>query len=230
MLATENLKIIQVRGMKSEEGISFLYQLGRVRILIDCGVGPLEDITKSEIIEIYKSLNMFFDAIFLTHTHSDHARAVLWLAEEFKIPVYTTKIGKKILSNMGRRDDIALEAIKIILIKEGDSIQIGKAKINVVQWEHSTPGALGFDMHIGDKHLMHWGDGKHTGMRPESYDKSIATMKKIAERRVTLLTMDALGVSRPGLTPPEFPVVEEIAKTVLNGPGKRQAAAANETI
>lgn len=220
-MTAETLKITQIRGMKSEEGISFLYRLGRACILIDSGIGPLEDITKSEILDIYRSLGVYFDALLLTHTHHDHARAALWLAEEFKIPVYTTKIGKKILANMARRDGSNLEAIKIVIIKEGDTIKIGNAKINVVKLEHSTPETVGFDIHIGDKHLVHLGDGKHTGMRSESYKKSIAMMNKMAERPILLLTMDALGVARPGLTSPEFPVANAIASTVLNGPDKK---------
>ncbi|MFA5133473.1 MAG: MBL fold metallo-hydrolase [Patescibacteria group bacterium] len=216
----EELQIIQVRG-ENEEGISFFYGLGRIGLIIDAGISPLEDITRQEIIDVYKTLNRLFDAILLTHTHVDHARAAVWVALEFGIPIYTTSIGKKFLAYWAKKDEIDLETVKINIIQEGDQIQIGRAKIKVVQWEHSTPGALGFDIYIGDKHILHLGDGKLTGIYPESYHQNLLAIQKVAEKPIDILTMDALGIERRGLTPPEFPVIDSIAKTVLTGPGKR---------
>lgn len=216
----ETVSVTPIRGAKPGEGISFLYQLGRHNLIVDCGLAPNEKIAREELVDIYLNLDCWVDGILLTHSHYDHARAAVWVAKALQKPISCTEYTKVQIREWAVSDGIDFNAIKINVIAEGDILQFGEAKIRVIRWAHSTPDALGFDINIGNKHLAHLGDGKLTGFLAESFEDNLETMREIARTPVDLLTMDVLGIKREGYTKPEMPVVENIARTVLENAGK----------
>lgn len=216
----ENISVTPIRGAKPEEGISFLYQLGRHNLIIDCGFAPNETISREDLVNIYINMDHWFDGMLITHSHYDHARAAVWVAKALRIPIYCTEYTKVQIREWAFDDGINFDAIKINVIAEDDVLRFGEAKIRVIQWAHSTPCALGFDINIGNKHLAHLGDGKLTGFSMESFGDNLETMQEIARNPVDLLTMDVLYIKKEGYAKPEMPVVENIAKTILQNAGK----------
>lgn len=223
----EKIEVIPVRGLpkqsEREEGVSFYYKLGRYGIIVDAGIHPQEqkDIDHQELIQAYRDLDRHLDAILLTHGHADHARFAPILANYFKIPIYTTPTVKRYIRNWAEQDQINFDALKITVIKEGQKLYFGNAMINIVEWAHSIPEALGFDIQIGDKHIVHLGDGKLTGFDKSSFNINLEKIKNLAKRPVDLLTVDALKAARRSrITKPEGPVVKNIAEVILKNPGK----------
>lgn len=222
-MITETLEVIPIRGVEEgiEEGVSIYYKLGRCGVIVDCGLHPEEKITDEELISIYRKLNRHFDFMLLTHPHNDHIRKALLVAGYFHIPICCTSVCKRYLKIHAKRDDINFDAIKINVIKEGDEFNLDGATVRVVQWKHSTPHALGFDIYIGDWHLLHMGDGKLNGIFADSYKDNVDMFREIAKKPVHLLTLDALKADRGGVVPPEIPMIENIAKIALENPGKK---------
>lgn len=215
------IEVLQVRGAREKEGISFFYQLGRIGLIVDCGMDPNEATTREEIINIYMGLDRWFDGILLTHTHMDHARWAVVVADYFGIPIYTSVYGRKQLEVWAESDDIDFERIKIVIINEDDFLEFGSAKIQVVRWAHSTPDAFGFSIRVAGKHIIHLGDGKLTGIRQESIDEHLEMFRELGRTPVDLLVMEILMLKKPGKTKPELPVIENIARTILENPGRR---------
>jgi mRNA degradation ribonuclease J1/J2 len=217
----KSIEVIQVRGASESEGISFFYQLGRIGLIVDCGMDPNETTTREEVLTTYMEMDRWYDAILLTHTHYDHARAAVWVADHFGIPIYTSNYGRKQLQVWAEDEKIDFTRIKINIIAEGDMLEFGPAKIKVVSWAHSTPEAFGFSIRTGGKHIVHLGDGKLTGIREESFDDNMAMLSGLAKMPVDLLVMDILMLQKPGKTKPELPAIENIARTILENPGKK---------
>lgn len=215
------IEIIQIRGAREKEGISFFAQLGRIGLILDCGMDPNETTTREEIVEIFMGMDRRFDGILLTHTHMDHGRAAVWIAVYFGIPIYTSAYGRKQLKTWAEDDGIDFERIKVVIIAEGDELEFGPAKIRVIRWAHSTPDAFGFSIRIGSKHIVHLGDGKLTGIRKESIDEHLEMFRELAKTPVDLLVMEILMIKKPGKTKPELPVIHNIARTILENPGRR---------
>jgi mRNA degradation ribonuclease J1/J2 len=212
---------MQIRGANENEGVSFFYQLGWYGLIVDAGLDPKESTTREEIIQIYMNLDRRLDGILLTHTHNDHARAAVWLADYFNIPIFTGQYGRLQLQSWAQYDKINFERIKVNIIAEGDIIECGPAKITIVRWSHSTRDPFGFSIRVGGKHIVHLGDGKLTGIWKESYDQNLAMLRGLAETPIDLLVMDVLMIKKPGKTKPELPVIENIAKTILDNPGQQ---------
>jgi len=68
-------------------GNALLVEAGRTRILLDCGFGLKEVVTRLSRLELEPG---DLDAILVTHEHDDHVGGVARLARRFDLPVYLT--------------------------------------------------------------------------------------------------------------------------------------------
>jgi len=74
----------------STEGVCLLLKLGQYRILLDCGLADITELTDTS--------NPPIDLVFCSHAHSDHAQGLLALHEAFpQIPIYATEVTIKLL-------------------------------------------------------------------------------------------------------------------------------------
>jgi len=110
------------------------------------------------------------DAVFVSHSHMDHAAYITFLKR--KIPVYcgeTTKIILEALSEIKISDlEFNIAGIRFKTFRTGDKpIQIGSVEIEPVHVDHSVPGAYGFIVHTSSGSLIYTGDFRLHGTRPE---------------------------------------------------------------
>ena len=84
-------------------GNSIYVETNNTRILIDAGLSCRELIRRLDFIEVRTSR---FDAIVVTHEHSDHIRGVGPIARRFDVPLYindpTFKKGIKNFGNISK--------------------------------------------------------------------------------------------------------------------------------
>ncbi len=86
-----------------EEGVCLILQIGKYRILLDCGVENLENLSQSDLQNL--------DFAFCSHAHEDHCRGLEKLHQACpQLPVYTSEVTAKLLPfHWLDRDDYALE-------------------------------------------------------------------------------------------------------------------------
>jgi hydroxyacylglutathione hydrolase len=99
----------------------------RATAIIDTGANP------EAIIKKTRELGVKPEIILLTHTHPDHAGGLSILDREFKCPTWVDKIEPR---PSGSRD--------LHLIEEGDSIILGKIKIETIPTRGHTSGGISF--------------------------------------------------------------------------------------
>src|SRR3989338_1361450 len=117
------------------------------------------------------------DAVFISHSHSDHVNHLEFLDES--IPVYMGHGTHKILEIYHKLYpqlvDIG-EHTNLNLFKSGDKIKIKHLVIEPIHVEHSIPGAYGFIVHTSKGPLIYTGDlrlhGPQSNMTHEFIEKA----------------------------------------------------------
>lgn len=79
-----------VYGTGQDDGVCLLLQIGKYRILLDCGLEDLQLLLEQDQPPV--------DFIFCSHAHADHCRGLLELHQAFpQVPVYTSEVTAKLL-------------------------------------------------------------------------------------------------------------------------------------
>lgn len=127
------------------------------------------------------------DAVFISHSHSDHANHLSFLDES--IPVYmghgTNKILEAYHTLYPQFADIG-EHEKLHLFKSGDKIKVKHLTIEPIHVEHSIPGAYGFIIHTSKGPIVYTGDLRLHG--PQSWMTKEFIEKAAKSRPKALLT------------------------------------------
>ena len=87
--------------------------------------------------------------ILLTHGHSDHIGAVLELKDKYNIPVYVHELDAEYIKNpdLNHSYNLFRKVISIDydeLLKDGQIIELGELKIEVIHTPGHTPGGVCF--------------------------------------------------------------------------------------
>jgi Metal-dependent hydrolases of the beta-lactamase superfamily I len=124
------------------------YYLGTEKhgILIDAGIGIRT--IKKELKEINVSLSNVC-AVFITHDHADHIKAVGHLGEKYNIPVYSTKeIHEGINKSYCMTEKLSTS---VHYINKGEPMKIDEFKISAFEVPHDGTDNVGYCIEIGDK-------------------------------------------------------------------------------
>ncbi|MDQ3467553.1 MAG: MBL fold metallo-hydrolase [Chloroflexota bacterium] len=129
---------LTVRSLGSgSSGNALLIESGQTLILIDCGIGPrslaagLRKVGRAPV---------HMSAVFLTHEHGDHVRAVPAMLKA-KVPIIATA---------GTARGYRLPALKTEVISRGSSVQVGDLTVTAVQVSHDALEPCGY--HIASPH------------------------------------------------------------------------------
>ncbi len=133
------------------------------RELLDLGILPdLQGIYK------FDSAGPKIDAVFLSHSHMDHAAYLSFLKR--KIPVYCGETTATILDAYSEVRPSGLEfdfkGLKFRTFRTGEKIKLGSLQIEPVHVDHSIPGSYGFIIHTSSGTVVYTGDFRRHGLRP----------------------------------------------------------------
>jgi len=125
------------------------------------------------------------DAVFLTHSHSDHAAYISFIKRS--IPIYCGETTATILRALDEtrvsRFEFDLEGISFNTFRTGDRIKIGTVEVEPIHVDHSVPGAYGFLIHTSEGTIAYTGDFRLHGSKPdmsEDFIQAAAASKPIA--------------------------------------------------
>ncbi|MFV0391108.1 MAG: MBL fold metallo-hydrolase [Paludibacteraceae bacterium] len=116
-------------------------------ILIDAGVGV------RSIRKFLKSMGLDFEniwALFVTHDHADHIKAVGTIGEKYRIPVYTTR---KVHEGINRSYCVTqkLTSLSQKFIEVGETITIGDFTIKAFPVSHDSSDCVGYSVEYRGK-------------------------------------------------------------------------------
>lgn len=162
-------------------------------------------------------------AIFLTHGHEDHVGALTYVLRKMSVPVYGTKLTLALAREKMKEQEFA-GTVDFREITSETILDFGSVSVTFFKTNHSIPDSVGVSIHTSEGSIVHTGDFKFDQAATALYKPEIGKMAAIGERGVLCLLSDSTDAEKPGYTPSEATVVEELSTVFYNAKGRIIAA------
>ncbi len=140
------MKIRFISLASGSSGNCYYLGTGNYGILIDAGIG-VRNIKKH-----LSSISVTFDtirAVFVTHDHADHIKAIGYLGEKLNIPIYSTQ---KVHVGINRSYCVTRKLTQCVrYIEKGDTVQIEDFAISAFEVPHDGIDNIGYCIQINGK-------------------------------------------------------------------------------
>ena len=216
----ENLKIIPLGGIEEIGKNITVFEYGNDIVLVDCGVAfPEEDMLGIDLVIpdfTYLEKNKEkIRGLVVTHGHEDHIGSIAYLLKQINIPIYSTKLTIGLISNKLEEHKL-LNTAKLHVVNQGQTIVLGKMRIEFIRSCHSIPDSVALAIHTPVGTVVHTGDFKidYTPIDDQKID--LGRLAELGNRGVLALLSDSTNAERKGYTMSESTVGEVFDKMFLN--------------
>ena len=205
--STSKLKVIPLGGLEQIGLNMTAFEYEDSIIVVDCGLSFPEDEMLGIDLVIpditYLKDNMEkVKGFMITHGHEDHIGALPYVLKELNIPIYATKLTMGIIENKLKEHDL-VNKTKRKVVKFGQSINLGKFRIEFIKTNHSIVDAAALAIYSPAGVVVHTGDFKvdYTPVFGDAID--LQRFAEIGKKGVLALMCDSTNAERPGFTPSE---------------------------
>ena len=201
------LKIIPLGGLE-QIGLNITaFEYEDSIIVVDCGLSFPEDemLGIDLVIPDITYLRDNIDKVkgfMITHGHEDHIGALPYVLKEINVPVYATKLTMGIIENKLKEHEL-MNTTKRKVVKFGQSINLGKFRIEFIKTNHSIVDAAALAIYSPAGIVVHTGDFKvdYTPVFGDAID--LQRFAEIGKKGVLALMCDSTNAERHGFTPSE---------------------------
>lgn len=185
-------------------------------IVIDCGMGfPDEDMYGVDLIipDIRYLLehSQKVKGIFLTHGHEDHIGGIPYILKQLNTPVYGTKLTIGIIENKLKEHGFLKES-QLHPVQAGDTIELGKLKVEFIRSTHSIADACCLAVHTPVGTILHTGDFKIDYTPVDGLTMDLERISQLGKEGVLLLLADSTNVERSGHSASEQSIGETLQR------------------
>ena len=213
---TGSVKIIPLGGLEQigMNMTAFMYE--DEIVVVDCGLSfPDDDMLGVDL--VIPDVTFLKDNIdkvkgfVVTHGHEDHIGAFPYVIKDVNKPIYATKLTMGIIETKFREHNL-IATTKRKIVNYGQSIILGKFRIEFIRTNHSIADSAALAIHTPAGVIFHTGDFKvdYTPVFGEPID--LQRMGEIGKKVVLALLCDSTNVMRPGYTMSE----KTVGKTFEN--------------
>jgi ribonuclease J len=158
-------------------------------------------------------------AVLITHGHLDHIGALAHFLEEFRVPVYATRLTRGLIEIRLRREGL-LRDTELHTYAAGDVIGIGPFTIEPYHVCHSIPDSVGLGITTPAGLIVHTGDFKLDPTPVDGWPTDRAKLAEFSKRGVMVLLADSTNADQPGSTPSEAVLDDALDQIMGNAPGR----------
>ena len=174
---------------------------------VDCGLAfPEDDMLGVDLvipdITYLKDNADKLKGFVITHGHEDHIGALPYVLKEINLPLYSTKLTLGIIENKLKEHNL-LRSTKRKVVRHGQSINLGKFRIEFIKTNHSIQDASALAIYSPAGIVVHTGDFKvdYTPVFGDAID--LQRFAEIGKKGVLALMSDSTNAERPGFTQSE---------------------------
>ena len=157
--------------------------------------------------------------VFLTHGHEDHIGGLPYLLKEIDVPVYGTKLTLTLADSKLR--EFHIKDAKLNCLSPKGVVKAGVFSVELINVNHSIPGAVALAVHTPQGIIFHSGDFKVdlTPIGGEIID--LARLTEIGKKGVTLMFCESTNIERSGYSMSESVVTENLERLFEQNKSKR---------
>ena len=215
-----SLKIIPLGGLLEVGKNITVIEYEDDIIIVDCGMAFPEDemLGIDLVIPDMSYLEKNKDKIrglVVTHGHEDHIGAIPYLLKLIDVPIYATRLTIGLIENKLEEHKL-LRRTKLNIVNQGETITLGKFKVEFIKSCHSIPDAVIFAITTPVGTVVHTGDFKidYTPIDGEQMD--FGRLAEIGNNGVLALLSDSTNSERKGYTMSERSVGKVFEKLFVN--------------
>jgi ribonuclease J len=210
----KKLRIIPLGGLGEIGKNMTVLEYGRDMIVVDCGVM----FPDSDLLGIDLVLPQFdyvvqnqdrLRGIVLTHGHMDHIGGLPYLFRSVKTGVYGTALTLGLVKRQLTEGHV-LQQAQLHILQDSDSLKLGPFKISLFPVAHSIPGSVGLVVDTPVGAVVHTGDYKLDETPSGGRVTDLALLRRLTPNGVLALLGDSTNADKPGRTPTEQLVADEL--------------------
>ena len=201
------LKIIPLGGLEQIGMNITAFEYEDSIIVVDCGLAfPADDMLGVDLVipdVTYLKDNYYkVKGFVITHGHEDHIGALPYILKEMNVPVYGTRLTMGIVENKLKEHEL-LQNTKRKIVKFGQSVNLGKFRIEFIKTNHSIVDAAALAIYSPAGVVIHTGDFKvdYTPVFGDAID--LPRFAEIGKKGVLALLIESTNAERPGFTQSE---------------------------
>lgn len=198
------VKIIPLGGLEQIGMNITAFEYEDSIIVVDCGLAfPEDDMLGIDLvipdITYLKDNADKVKGFVITHGHEDHIGALAYTLKEMNLPIYATKLTMGIIENKLKEHNL-LRSTKRKVVRHGQSINLGKFRIEFIKTNHSIQDASALAIYSPAGTIVHTGDFKvdYTPVFGDAID--LQRFAEIGKKGVLALMSDSTNAERPGFT------------------------------
>jgi len=207
LLKKENngkVKIIPLGGLEQIGMNITAFEYEDSIIVVDCGMAfPSDDMLGIDLvipdITYLKENVEKVKGFVITHGHEDHIGALPYILKEINVPVYGTKLTIGLIENKLKEHNL-MKSTKRKVIKHGQSINLGRFRIEFIKTNHSIADASALAIYSPAGIIIHTGDFKvdYTPVFGDAID--LQRFGELGKKGVLALMCDSTNATRAGFT------------------------------
>ncbi|KYG91390.1 ribonuclease J [[Bacillus] sp. KCTC 13219] len=212
---TENTLAIYALGGMNEIGKNmYVIECEEDIFIIDCGAKFANnnllgvDLIVPDITYLQQQ-HARIRALIVTHGHEDHIGGIPYVLQRLNVPIYASRFTLGLIE-LKLKEHKLLRDTQLIEIDENASLQFSSATISFFNINHSIPDCLGVVFQTAQGNIVHTGDFKFDFTPVNDKASDIHKMAAIGERGVLALISESTNAERPGMTPSEQLVGENL--------------------
>ena len=216
----EKLKIIPLGGLQEIGKNITVFEYEEDIVVVDCGLAfPEDDMLGIDLVIpdfTYLEKNKEkIRGVVITHGHEDHIGSIPYLLQKINVPIYATKLTAGLISHKLEEHRL-LKSTKLKVVNQGQTITLGKIRVEFIRSTHSIPDSVAFAIHTPVGTIVHTGDFKidYTPIDDERMD--FGRLAELGNKGVLALMSDSTNSERKGYTMSESTVGEVFDKLFMN--------------
>ena len=203
----QSVKIIPLGGLEQIGMNITAFEYEDSIIVVDCGLAfPDDEMLGIDLvipdITYLKENASKVKGLVITHGHEDHIGAIPYALKELNMPIYATKLTMGLIENKLKEHNL-LRTTRRKVIKHGQSINLGRFRIEFIKTNHSISDAAALAIYTPAGIIVHTGDFKidYTPVFGDAID--LQRFGEIGKKGVLALMSDSTNAERKGFTQSE---------------------------